>query len=303
MTQFIVENIDNQTAKNEAWLILHSGRERKKCCLGKIPEDVNPDILKHKIVLFVNIEDKGKYYFANWLDMVILNREDIEQDSPLLKIKLKGDIDSKQLLSRLLQIVSETEMPPFWKVFFKSDAVAEAIKDYEKFPAGAKVHHPWENGLSSHTEEALTAYAQLSKVYYLKEIKHHVCIAALLFHDWGKTLEYSLTSSWSYTDDMPLFGHVYMSAKKICSLLNEFRQGYDFENEEQERQAIRDIQFAEHCILAHHGIKGYGSPVVPATVEAFMVHIADLISARVQMFDMATHMEQNNYLGTMIIKE
>lgn len=303
MTQFIVENIDNQTAKNDLWLTLHSGKERKQCYLWEIPEDVKTDILKHKIVLFVNIEDKGKYYSANWLDMVILNREDIEPDSPLLKVKLKGDINSEQLLSRLLQMVSDTEMPLFWKAFFNSKAVAEALKDYEKFPAGAKVHHPWENGLSTHTEEALTAYMQLSKVYYLKEIKHHVCLAALLFHDWGKTLEYSLIQSWSYTDDMPLFGHVYMSAKKVCSLLNEFRQSYNFEDEEQERQAIRDIQFVEHCILAHHGIKEFGSPVIPATVEAFMVHIADLISARVQMFDMATHMEQNFYLNTMVIKE
>jgi 3'-5' exoribonuclease len=228
-----------------------------------MPKDATPETLKHKIVLFVNIEDKGKYYSANWLDMVVSNREDIEPDSPLLKIKLKGDIDSKQLLSRLLQIVSETEMPLFWEAFFKSEAVAEAIKDYEKFPAGAKVHHPWENGLSTHTEEALTAYMQLSKVYYLKEIKHHVCIAALLFHDWGKTKEYSRTSEWKYTDEMPLFGHVYMSAKKACNVLDKFRQSYEFENEEQERQAIRDIQFAEHCILAHHGIKEFGSPVTP----------------------------------------
>lgn len=83
-------------------------------------------------------------------------------------------------------IVSETEMPIFWRAFFKSEEVADAIKNYDKFPAGAKVHHPWENGLSTHTEEALTAYIQMSKIYYLKNIKHHVCLAALLFHDWGK---------------------------------------------------------------------------------------------------------------------
>lgn len=217
--------------------------------------------------------------------------------------KSKGSVNSEQLLSRLLQMVSETEMPLFWRTFFNSSTVAEAIKDYEKYPGGAKVHHPWENGLSTHTEEALTAYMQMSKIYYLKEIKHHVCFTALLFHDWGKTKEYSLTLDWDYTDNMPLFGHIYLSAKKANSLLEEFRQGYSFENEEQEKQTMRDIQFVEHCILAHHGIKEYGSPVIPATIEAYMVHIADLISARAQMFDMTIHMEKNPYLGTMIVKE
>lgn len=119
----------------------------------------------------------------------------------------------------------------------------------------------------------------------------------------GKILEYSLTPSWSYTDNMPLFGHVYMSAKKVSCMLDEFRQSYNFGNEEQEKEVLRDIQFVEHCILAHHGIKEFGSPAIPATIEAFMVHIADLISARVQMFDMATNLEQNYYLNTIVIKE
>jgi len=284
-------------------LTLHSGQNRKQCHLWGIPDNIKSDKVKHKFVEFTKIKDKGRYYSANWSDMRILPHKEILPNSPLQKIKLKGDINSKQLLSRLLFMVSETEIPSFWKSFFKSDIVAEAIKDYEKFPAGAKVHHPWINGLSTHTEEALTAYMHLSKVYYLKEIKHHVCFAALLFHDWGKTLEYSLTASWNYTDNMSLFGHIYMSAKKVDSLLNEFRQSYHFKDEEQEKQVIRDIQLVEHCILAHHGIKEYGSPVIPATVEAFIVHITDLISARVQMFDMATNMEQNYYLNTMVIKE
>jgi 23S rRNA maturation-related 3'-5' exoribonuclease YhaM len=35
-----------------------------------------------------------------------------------------------------------------------------------------------------------------------------------------------------------------------------------------------------HCILAHHGCRAWGSPVAPSTREAWLVHLADAISAR-----------------------
>lgn len=95
-----------------------------------------------------------------------------------------------------------------------------------------------------------------------------------------------------------------MSAKKIFRQLNEFTQSYGFENEEQEKASDK-----------RHSICGTWHTLTPqnkrvwfscnacTNIEAFMVHIADLISARAQMFDMATHIEQNFYLNKMIIKE
>ena len=35
----------------------------------------------------------------------------------------------------------------------------------------------------------------------------------------------------------------------------------------------------EHAMLAHHGRKEWGSPVEPATAEAFILHAADMMSA------------------------
>ena len=37
----------------------------------------------------------------------------------------------------------------------------------------------------------------------------------------------------------------------------------------------------EHCILAHHGKLEWGSPVLPQTIEANIVHIADLLSSQI----------------------
>jgi 3'-5' exoribonuclease len=40
-----------------------------------------------------------------------------------------------------------------------------------------------------------------------------------------------------------------------------------------------------HNILAHHGQRAWGSPVAPATKEAWILHLADNLSARLDDCD------------------
>jgi len=40
-----------------------------------------------------------------------------------------------------------------------------------------------------------------------------------------------------------------------------------------------------HCILSHHGRREWGSSVAPNSREAWLVHIADMMSARMDGYD------------------
>jgi len=40
-----------------------------------------------------------------------------------------------------------------------------------------------------------------------------------------------------------------------------------------------------HSILAHHGEYEFGSPKRPKTIEAFILHCADNMDAKVKMFE------------------
>ena len=35
-----------------------------------------------------------------------------------------------------------------------------------------------------------------------------------------------------------------------------------------------------HCILSHHGQRAWGSPVAPKSIEAWILHLCDGLSAR-----------------------
>jgi 3'-5' exoribonuclease len=41
----------------------------------------------------------------------------------------------------------------------------------------------------------------------------------------------------------------------------------------------------KHSILAHHGEYEYGSPKLPATIEAFLLHCADNMDAKLKSFE------------------
>lgn len=40
----------------------------------------------------------------------------------------------------------------------------------------------------------------------------------------------------------------------------------------------------KHCVLAHHGRLEYGSPKLPSTLEALVVHLADFTDSRLAHF-------------------
>ena len=58
-----------------------------------------------------------------------------------------------------------------------------------------------------------------------------------------------------------------------------------------------------HIVLAHHGQLDFGSPVVPCTQEAVIVHYLDELSAKVDIIENTGNGEKNFALGTTVVKD
>jgi 23S rRNA maturation-related 3'-5' exoribonuclease YhaM len=98
---------------------------------------------------------------------------------------------------------------------------------------------------------------------------------------------------------MPLHGHIYLSAKRFHDQFVKTIHPEDSNYSEM----MRDVDFVEHAILAHHGKLEFGSPVVPANVEAYLVHIADAISASTHQYRNTYDMERNPYVKATVVKK
>lgn len=140
------------------------------------------------------------------------------------------------------------------------------IPDFYLRPAAVSIHHAYPGGLAKHTlgvtKTAMNLYRSYSDVVSLELI-----IAGAILHDIGKIYEYTNDSQKSFEG---LFvGHIPMGISLLTTIVNNL--GID----------VCDpivIQLFG-IISSHHGKLEYGSPNVPTTLEALLIHFADNFDA------------------------
>lgn len=154
------------------------------------------------------------------------------------------------------------------------DTCYEVIDDpkFSEAPASLSHHHAYTGGLAEHTLEVLR---YLNPWTVVLKPNVDVLITAAVWHDYMKIREYVCDDfpskgSWSHADDGfgDQIGHISAGAIRFHEAAVRFGVATDLWD-----QVI-------HCILAHHGRREWGSPVEPQTLEALLLHQADLLSAR-----------------------
>jgi 3'-5' exoribonuclease len=144
---------------------------------------------------------------------------------------------------------------------------------FREAPAAKRYHQAYRHGLLEHSLTVAQAVSATSATF--PGIDRDVAVTGALLHDIGK-LE-------AYTSD-PLA----IDMTDLGKLQGEIPLGYY-----RIRRAIEDLPgFPErlsaavlHIILAHHGTLEHGSPVVPCTREATLVHMIDNLGGRLGSFD------------------
>jgi len=187
-----------------------------------------------------------------------------------------------QCISHLITLCGNTPYKDFI-----SEVADKLYLPYSQFPAATSIHHAFRGGLLNHTFQMLHMLEGLAPCLpYPVRIDH--CIIAILFHDYGKTRVYNRNGEQQ--PDNYLLGHIYISANALQRQLEHL----NVEPAEVERII--------HIVLAHHGQLEYGSPVMPCTQEATIVHMLDNLSAKTDTIENSGDMEYVNSLNTRVIK-
>jgi len=133
---------------------------------------------------------------------------------------------------------------------------------------GAKtVHHAYAGGLLEHTLAVARTCLALADLY--PHLDRQILLVAALLHDLGKAWELSSGLSCEYTDEGRLLGHIQMGLARVEPFLAKAK---DLD----EGLALH----LRHIIISHHGEYEFGSPRRPKTPEAFILHFADNIDAK-----------------------
>jgi 3'-5' exoribonuclease len=150
---------------------------------------------------------------------------------------------------------------------------AETWPAYRDAPAAKRYHQAYRHGLLEHSLGVAEGVAVISTTF--PGIDRDVAITGALLHDIGKLDAYtSGPLAIDMTDAGKLQGEIPLGYYRI-------------------RRAIEDIPgFPDglaaavlHIILAHHGMLEHGSPVIPCTREATLVHMIDNLGGRLGSFD------------------
>ncbi len=144
---------------------------------------------------------------------------------------------------------------------------------YREAPAAKRYHQAYPHGLLEHSLTVAQAVSSISATF--PGIDRDVAVTGALLHDIGKLEAYEVVGgAISMSDRGRLYGEIPLGYYRIRRAIERL-DGFPPELE----QAVL------HIILSHHGSLEHGSPVVPCTREATLVHMIDNLGGRLGSFD------------------
>jgi 3'-5' exoribonuclease len=140
-------------------------------------------------------------------------------------------------------------------------------------PAAKRYHQAYRHGLLEHSLTVAQSVSSISATF--PGIDRDVAVTGALLHDIGKLDAYTADPlAIDLTDAGKLQGEIALGYYRVRRLIDELP---DFPS---------DLAAAVlHIILSHHGALEHGSPVVPCTREATLVHMIDNLGGRLGSFD------------------
>jgi 3'-5' exoribonuclease len=144
---------------------------------------------------------------------------------------------------------------------------------YHEAPAAKYYHQAYRHGLLEHCLSVAQGVSALAATF--PDIDRDVAVTGALLHDIGKVEAYASTNgAIEMTDAGKLLGEIplgYYTVRRAIEEIAGFPEA--------------DAAALLHIILSHHGKLEHGSPVVPCTREATLVHFLDNLGGNLGSFD------------------
>src|SRR5699024_7696485 len=195
-----------------------------------------------------------------------LNIDDFVQSAPEVLTKMCEELEGfiKEINSSILNKIT-------------NELYLEHKELFITHPAAKSNHHDFRSGLLYHTLSMLRLSEGICDQY--KEINKDIVYSAIILHDIGKVVELTGYLSPNYTKVGNLLGHITIANMFIDRKMESLKKNL----EHWSKKDFEQIYELMHVVSAQHGKLEYGSPVVPKTLEAEVVHQIDMLDSRINM--------------------
>jgi 3'-5' exoribonuclease len=185
-----------------------------------------------------------------------------------------SDVPCERLQADLRELLDTVQAPQLRALldrFFGEGS--EIWARFREAPAAKVYHQAYRHGLLEHTVSVARAVSAAAN--FFPGIDRDVAVAGALLHDIGKIEAYNDDPlAIDLTDAGRLQGEIPLGYYRVRRQIEEI-PGFD----------PSLAQAVLHIILSHHGSLEHGSPVLPATREAVLVHMIDNLGGRLGSFD------------------
>lgn len=254
---------------------------------AKVWEPNNPGISEYDAMDYIEVYgDVNSFQGALQVSVkrIRVCREDEYNPADYLPVSSKNIDTMYQELLGLIKSIENTYLRGLLESFFVKDEAF--IKAFRNSSAAKTVHHGFVGGLLEHTLSVTKLCDYYCSNYPI--LKRDLLLTAAMCHDIGKTKEISAFPENDYTDDGQLLGHIVMGSQMVAERAAKI-EGFS-------HKLLAQVQ---HCILAHHGKYEFGSPKIPAIIEAVALNYADDTDAKLETFKeiLENNSENNGWLG------
>lgn len=210
-----------------------------------------------------------------------------EQTRALENFVSEPRIDAEYYRNRLEQLLGEADPRRVSaQILAEIFDRAEFRESFYQAPAAVMHHQNYRGGLLEHTINVTSLALVLADAYAAADkpvltinserlpVDRTLLISAGLLHDIGKLETYRLSPLSEATDQHVFEGHLSISYSIVRDVAQPLRESPPYPG------AADEIDKLLNCILSHHGQLEFGSPVLPACIEALLLAQADIVDAR-----------------------
>ncbi len=175
-------------------------------------------------------------------------------------------------INKYIKSIKNKQLNTLLNTFFDDK---DFVEKFSTSPSAMTHHHNYAGGNLEHTVGVARLCENLCEMY--KGIDKDLVITGAILHDIGKLKEYNTTATIDKTGEGNFIGHIVMGDRWIREKIDEIRKNNNQFDIDLENKLC-------HIILSHHGKYEFGSPRMPKTIEAMLVHSADLMDSQVKNF-------------------
>jgi 3'-5' exoribonuclease len=198
-------------------------------------------------------------------DVIRVGQTEVSAEDFLPKSLYDPEMMAQELMA-VLRGIKNPDLLALVEAFFSDEEFMDLFK---RAPAGKSIHHAYLGGLLEHTLSLLKLILKVVENY--RGIDLDLLLVGGFLHDMGKIYEFSYDRAVEYTDGGQLLGHLVMEIEKVDE---KIRSLPDFPPEM--------AMLVKHMLVSHHGQYEFGSPKLPQTLEALILHYLDDLDGKIQ---------------------